>query len=187
MEQRWGVNVVELSSEGVNRNRTEACRDRIEKAMREEGEGNRAQQADDRTNKKLWKEMERLQKEQEQEAKRAKKEEEQKEKAEEDQDRKRKDEDEGEDRKRHRGYEPEELARKRQSPEEEQGIGPAGAKEKRTDGRHPSSQKRKAEDMPEDDRKPKACRGLKNHRIWRMTRARTSQPGVAWTSTTYGK
>ena len=58
-------------------NHSEECRNRIEKAMKEEGDGNRAQLAEERTNRKLWKEMERLQKEQEKEAKKAKKNEEQ--------------------------------------------------------------------------------------------------------------
>ena len=52
-----------VSRGGVSRNHTEACRQRIEKAIREEGEGNRAQQQEDRTNKILWKEIERQEKE----------------------------------------------------------------------------------------------------------------------------
>ena len=66
-----------VSRGGVSRNHTEECRNRIEKAMKEEGDGNRAQQAEDRANRKLWKEMERLQREQEKEAKKAKTNEEQ--------------------------------------------------------------------------------------------------------------
>ena len=138
---------------GVSRNHTEECRTRIEKAIREEGEGNRAQQAEDRVNKRLYKEMEkemeRANKAKEEEAtKKAKEEEATKEEA--TKKRKEADEEEEDEAKRQRIQE-EEESKKRQDTEDHK-QGKLGAKQMRTDGRQPSSYKRKAEEDPEDGR-----------------------------------